>query len=237
MNRNSGDLEVGVGAGDEGESVGFADACLNIALPSRPSSPHISRSACSPRPVGERRGRDAGGRARPRYGLTSRRLNPKARSPWTTTPGRHPAGQHRSPLSLSAIGHQEEGDGVSGDSAVNRGSRARFDGCLVVRHAKDEPGTTANAYLVGDIDASCDVGIKVPRYHRCDSRNDEDRVAGIDVRWSSGRTGQVPPVDDVLAEENPALSGKAHPRPAKEGNAMVTRKVRGPVEVAIGFLD
>jgi hypothetical protein len=62
-------------------------------------------------------------------------------------------------------------------------------------------------------------------------------VAGIDVRWLSGRTGQVAPVDDVLAEENPALDGKAHPRPAKEGHAMVTRKVRGPVEVAIGFLD
>jgi hypothetical protein len=52
MNRNSGDLDVGVGAGDEGdgEGVGCADACVNIALPSRPTSPRISRSACSPGP-------------------------------------------------------------------------------------------------------------------------------------------------------------------------------------------
>jgi hypothetical protein len=78
MNRNSGDLEVVVGAGDEGEVVGFAAACVNIALPSRHLAVHQPFRLLA-RPVGERRGRDAGGRARPRYGLTSRRLNPKAR--------------------------------------------------------------------------------------------------------------------------------------------------------------
>jgi hypothetical protein len=48
MNRNSGDLEVGVGG--EGEGEGVADACVNTVLPSRPTSPRISRSACSPGP-------------------------------------------------------------------------------------------------------------------------------------------------------------------------------------------
>jgi hypothetical protein len=54
MNRNSGDLEVRVGdegeGEGEGEGVGVADACVNTVLPSRPTSPRISRSACSPGP-------------------------------------------------------------------------------------------------------------------------------------------------------------------------------------------
>ena len=49
--------------------------------------------------------------------------------------------------------------------------------------------------------------------------------------------GQVVPVDDVLAEEDPGLSGQAHPRFAKEGYVVFGRKVGRPLEVAIGFLD
>jgi hypothetical protein len=60
---------------------------------------------------------------------------------------------------------------------------------------------------------------------------------GSVLPWSPRRMGQVVPVDNVLAEEDPGLGGQAHRRFAEEANVVVGRKVGRLLEVAVGLLD